>query len=240
MSCLFPPELTDRDLLAYVDGEAAGSVATHVAGCPYCRERAHGLARAQGRLAARLYRLTCPTPAELGEYYLAMLSRERSAWLAQHLLECPHCAREVAQLQGYLDELDTDVEPGVLERLRVLVARLVRGSAVGGGPHTPVLAPAYGGLRGAPGETATYEAEGVRITLQVQEGAAEQSRTLLGLVTGIALSGLEARLWAGSELVGRTLVDELGNFALVAASPGRYALSLCSSQSEVRIPDLEF
>jgi hypothetical protein len=42
---------------------------------------------------------------ELGEHHLDLLDPVRSASVAYHLHECPHCAYEVAQLKGYLGDL---------------------------------------------------------------------------------------------------------------------------------------
>ena len=54
MSCRLPPPIADRDLLAYLDGEAKEEVATHLAQCPYCRQRADQMASWQQELTARL------------------------------------------------------------------------------------------------------------------------------------------------------------------------------------------
>src|SRR5258706_10886523 len=102
MNCIFPPELEDYQLLAYLDGEADHITTLHLERCEYCRGKAHKLARFQDSLTSRLYRVTCPSTLELGEYYFKMLPASQMLVLAQHVRECSHCANEVAHLMELL------------------------------------------------------------------------------------------------------------------------------------------
>jgi anti-sigma factor RsiW len=104
MTCVSPPELTDEQLLAYLDGQAAHEVEAHVKQCPPCRERMNRLARFQSRLTGQLYRLTCPSARELGEYHLGILPDARGEEVRRHLAECPHCSQELAQFGNLLDQ----------------------------------------------------------------------------------------------------------------------------------------
>ena len=103
--CVSPPALEDWQLLAWLDGEAAPEIAAHLAECPSCRERASALDRLQKDLAARLYRLSCPTPEELGDFHLGLLRGEQADAIRVHLRTCPHCQEEIRQLRTYLSEL---------------------------------------------------------------------------------------------------------------------------------------
>src|SRR6185503_18641157 len=105
MNCISPPELEDYQLLAYLDGEANQGITSHLERCEYCHERANALARFQDRLKSRLYRVSCPSSLELGEYHLRLLPAPQMLLVAQHVRECPHCERELAQLQDFLSEL---------------------------------------------------------------------------------------------------------------------------------------
>ena len=87
MDCITSPEPNDWELLAYIDGEVDGQVLAHLEQCPHCRERARRLTRLQDRLRARLYRVTCPSPAALGEYHLGILPPDQAAAVARHLEE---------------------------------------------------------------------------------------------------------------------------------------------------------
>jgi hypothetical protein len=239
MACVSPPELTDRELLTYIDGEAGQQVVAHLERCPHCREKAHRLARFQHRLTAQLYRLTCPSSMELGEYHLGILARDRVGAVARHLSECPHCTREVAELKEYLGELAPDLEFSPLERVRVLVAQLVHGRRDPGRPGMPALTPAYAGLRGAEEEPRLYQAEDIQVVIEVQQDAEQRDRkVLLGLVIGTNISELKAHLWQANQHIITASVDELGNFVIPNLAPGSYELILSGPSIEIHAQDL--
>lgn len=244
MACVSPPELSDRELLTYIDGEADQQVVAHLERCSHCQERARRLTRLQDRLTAQLYRVVCPSPLELGEYHLGLLPRDQAAAVAWHLAECPHCAREVAQLEDYLTELAPTLEPGLLEqvkeRVKVLVAHLVNGGLAAGLLTQPTLAPAYAGIRGGEGEPFLYQADDVQIAAEVQDDAERSDRkVLLGLVIGMEPSGVKAHLWQADQRVAVVPVDELGNFVIPGLAPGSYELILSGPEVEIHIQDLE-
>ena len=162
MECVAPPQLDDSQLLAYIDGEAAPPVATHLARCPACRERAQGLGRLIGRMTVALYRLDCPTSTALGEYQLGLLADD--AAISAHLTECVHCRAEVAQLQGFLAATEREFEPGIVKRAQVLVARLLGGGRRSG----PALTLGLAGVRGGDAPL-IYEAGDLQITLTVEQ-----------------------------------------------------------------------
>jgi anti-sigma factor RsiW len=237
MVCSFPPELPNDELLAYVNGEAGEHVAAHIARCAGCRERAQALARAEGRLIDAFYRSACPTAHELGEYVLGMLAGERVRSVAAHLADCPHCAKEAAQLASYLEMLRPDIEVSPLRRMHTLVAELIHGAQRGAALGLPRLAPAYAGLRGAEeGGTLIYRAGDWQATLETEEDEAQPGRrVLLGLLTGPALPGALARLWRSDAEVAAAPVDQVGNFTLAGVEPGDYALVIESGEVEIRI-----
>ena len=238
MPCVSPLEPDDGELLAYVDGEAGPDLVAHIDRCPHCRQRAARLARLQNRLTAGLYRMACPTTEELGEYHLGALSPDRAAAVARHLTECPHCTRELAQLQEYLGELASELEFSPLERVRVLVAQLVFGEQ--GVPGVGRPAPAYAGVRGEEEGPLLYHADDAQIALEVQDDAGQRDRKLLlGLVTGLETRQLEAHLWRGDEPIITVPVDELGNFVIAGLVPGRYELILSGPAVEIHIQDLD-
>jgi anti-sigma factor RsiW len=242
---MIPPELTDRDLLAYLDGEADPQVAEHLERCPHCRQRAARLAHLQGHLTAQLYRLVCPPPQELGEYHLGLLAADRAAAVAYHLAECPHCTREIAQLQDYLADLSPALDLSQVERVvgrvRVLVARLLAAGDEAGWPGQPSLAPALPGLRGAEAGPLIYQADGLQVLIQIQEDVQQPGRkTILGLVTGLDNPHqLEVHVWQAGQRIATAPVDELGNFALSNVTPGSYELILSGPEVEIHIQALD-
>lgn len=240
MDCVMPPELNDRELLAYLDGEASHQVVAHLEQCPHCRERAEALARLQGQMTAKLYRITCPSTMELGEYHLGLLPGDRSAAVSRHLMECPHCSGEVAQLTGYLGELAPELELSPVERVKVLVAQLVGGRKGSARPRAPTLAPAYAGVRGGEEGPRLYQAGDAQIVIEVQDDAMQPGRkALLGLIMGIEPRDLVGHLWLGDQAVAQAPVDELGNLTITNLAPDSYELILKGPGLEIRILDLD-
>ena len=245
MTCLPLPELDDDILLAYVDGEADPEIRRHVAQCPHCQEKARRLASLQDRLTAHLYRIACPTPHELGEYHLSVLSPSQAQAVGEHLSLCPHCAHEVTQLEEYLGKLAPSLEPGLLqqakERARVWVARLVSGGVGGGSLGQPAFAPLLAGVRGAEAGPLIYQAEDVQLIIEIQQDVEQPDRAgILGLATGLGtIQRVEAELWQAEELVASASVDDLGNFSLSGVTPGSYELILRGADFEIRIKDLD-
>src|SRR5688500_11337512 len=123
MECISPPALTDGQLLAYVEGDADADTAAHIHRCAYCRERAPDLAQVNRQLAARVYRVACPSSVELSEYQLGLLTAEQMPAIQQHLQDCLHCTRELQQLGGFLADLAPALEPdllqGIVEPIRI-------------------------------------------------------------------------------------------------------------------------
>lgn len=246
MTCVSPPELDDGELLTYVDGEADRRVVAHLEQCSHCRDKARRLARFQGRLTSQLYRITCPSPLELGEYHLGMLSTAQAETVAEHLVSCPHCAREIAQLEGYLAELEPSLELDLLKqvkrRVRVLIAsRLIRDNSEGDWPRQPALTPAYAGVRGDEGELFIYQADDIQVVIEIQDDVEQPGRkTILGLVVGLGDDqDMEAHLWQAGQRVTVEPVDELGNFVIPDLIPASYELILVSSEKEIHIQDLQ-
>ena len=242
MACVSPPELDDRTLLIYLDGQASADIAAHIKRCSHCRERARHLALQQGRLITQLYRSNCPAPSELGEYHLGMLPVVRAEAVKRHLDECPHCRREIAQLEGYLTDLEPTLNPDplqqVVERVRVLVARLIGGGTGGSLPGPWAMTPAYVGVRGDESDVPlVYQADEVQVIIEIETDADRPDhKTVLGLVIGLdEASELKAHLWQAGQRVTTTPVDKLGNFVLTGLSTGEYELLLAGPELEIHI-----
>jgi hypothetical protein len=194
------------------------------------------MANMEDSLMARLYRADCPEPAELGEYHLGLLAPERVALLKTHLAGCPHCAREVAQLQTYLADLAPDLETSLVERAKVAIARLL--------PRPTADATTMGGLGLAlRGEETIgpqlYEAGEAQLSLEVQPQPDSPGRyTLLGLLLGVEPAGITAHLWQADQPAGTAEVDEIGNFTLGPLERGRYQLILSGPSLEIHVQEL--
>ena len=238
MTCVAPPELADRDLLAFIDDPADERVAAHLERCPHCHGRAQRLARLQERLTTGLYRLSCPPTVELGEYHLGVLDSVRAATIAAHMAGCVHCSREVAQLEGYLVDLAPDLVTSPLEQfkeqVRVLVASLV-GGARGAGPDS-----AFAGVRGEQAGPLVYQVDDVQVVLEIQDDAEQADRkTILGLLIGKDPQGMQVSLWQDDVFVTQAPVDDLGNFVIPQLLAGSYELIVTGLDVEIHIQALE-
>src|SRR6185503_15377892 len=214
MDCVSPPELDDRHLWSYVDGEADHKTMLHLKRCEHCSEKAKALAQLQVRVKSRLYRINCPSSLELGEYHLRILPSPQMLVIAQHVRECPHCEAEVAQLENFLKDLTADVKPGFPETVRVLVARLVGGSGERAAPM-----PALRGERKGP---IILEADGVLITLDVESGSNGQV-SILGQVAADEQdqwTNALVELQQADKPPMTTSLDDLGAFRFEAVRPG--------------------
>jgi hypothetical protein len=183
------------------------------------------------RLKARLFRITCPSSVELGEYHLNLVPANRKLVIAQHLRSCPHCTRELAQLQEFLS---VDAGEGLLQQARVIIARLV-------GPATQ-LAPAAISLRGEAQGPITLEADGIVIVLELQP-AGSGTLNILGQLAADnqdAWTGSKVKLSQAGKLEFSTEVDDLGAFRCEGIAAGSKALRVIRpDESVIVVSELE-
>src|SRR5215212_1999203 len=102
--CFQPPELDDLALLAAIDGEASSEVMTHLRACGSCAARAQHFAQLQGLLREQFFRMFCPTTDELVAFHYGSLALGQRGSLEAHVLDCPHCNRELDLLKQITDE----------------------------------------------------------------------------------------------------------------------------------------
>jgi anti-sigma factor RsiW len=249
MACVLPPEPNDRALLTFIDGEADSHVVAHLEQCPHCRERANRLARFQDRLSTQLSPFECPPSIKLGEYHLGMLPRAQAADVGRHLKKCPDCAREIAQLQDFLERLNPEpatkfrdeVEVLFRDKVEVLVAQLVprwSGSTPSG---LPVRMAAGMSLRGEEQQGPhLYRVDDVEVAVEVQDDAERWGhKVVLGLITGRDTHAWMAQLWQAEQCVATAPVDDSGNFIMPGlALQGSYELTLSAPEVRVHIRDL--
>ena len=217
--CISPPELDDKQLLIYLDGNADKEIVSHLERCEYCREKAENLANLQNELISRLYRINCPSSLELGEYHLHMLPASQMLMVRQHVSECPHCTRELTQLEEFFLSDLAPTENSLLGQAKVLIARLM-GAEVDSG-----LAPA---LRGESKGPLTFEADGIVIVLDIQP-VNDGKVHILGQVAADnqdQWTGALVEFRQGDELQFSTTVDDLGAFRSDSIEPGSKELRI--------------
>lgn len=222
-NCVFPPELDEKQLLEYLDDpDGDPETARHLAGCPYCKGRAASLERLQRRLTIRLYRASCPTPLELGEFHMRVTPAAQRLLIARHVSECPHCEREISELEEFLEEPAPPTS--VLETVKVMIARLVSGGAQMGTA-----------LRGEANTSPVFDADGRAISMTVQPGLHGET-SILGQIaaddqdrwTGAAVELKQPYLAA---LHGT--IDDLGAFTFDTVDPGPMQIRITSSDGVV-------
>ena len=231
MKCITSPALDDTQIISYVEGEADDAIVVHIKECPYCAKRASQLTLFQNRLRTRLYRSTCPSSIDLGDYHLGLLPASQALVVAQHIRECPRCRQEIAELAVFLAE--PDVQPDLLETAKVLFARLVGGTG---------STAASGALRGESKGPLVFEADGVVITLDVQSSSTGQA-SIQGQVAAEdqdQWTGAIVRLQQAEMQELTADVDDLGAFSFHSLPARSIQLEITSSSGvKVQIPKID-
>lgn len=230
MKCITSPALDDTEIVRYVEGEADDAVVAHIKECPFCSERASRWTLLQNRLRKQLYRVTCPTPVELGDYHLGLLPASQMLVIGQHLRECALCRREVAELENFLDELAPEIS--LLGAVKVLIARLIGGI---GEPGNEGLMPSGVALRGETKGPITLETDGIVIVLDIQSTNGGRAN-LIGQVAAAnqdQWTGALVELRQDNKLHSSTKVDDLGAFRAEGIMLGSHELRIISKDSSL-------
>ena len=233
-NCAFPPELDEVTLWLYLDGEADEKTRQHIERCTHCRERAETIDLLQKQLTGKLYRFDCPSPMQLAEANSKKLSDTERLVIEQHVRQCPHCAREVAQFRDFL--INTDQKQNDLSKsLQIMIARLF-GTDVNSQPL-----PDLGAVRGTSNEPLIFEGEGVIITLDIQTGLTRE----ISILGQLAADDQDA--WIGASVVLQqgdlpqqyVALDELGRFRFGDIPPGIVQIVITSNSGmQVQIPSI--
>lgn len=235
MNCISPPEPEDRLLMALLDGEVNPELDLHLQQCPYCRERVEALAREQNILTSRLFRVSCPSAAELGEYHLHMLVPSQMLIVSQHVRECLHCKREMDQLKEFLSDLAPSADGNFFRQAKILVARMVSGGEGASPAGEPFFA-----LRGKSEGPLTFEAEGIVIVLDIQSA----NKGMVSILGQVAAEDQEQ--WTGATVTLQqideshtTYLDDLGAFRFEETLSGHGQITITSLQGiQVKIPNI--
>lgn len=218
MECTQPPALTEDQLTAVLDGEAAPETLQHLERCPGCSRRLQRARQLESAVRTGLWRWECPPSQTLGDYHLQLLGAEQLAVIARHLDTCPHCAAELADLRAFL--ASGPVPAARPQRPPFRLPRLPRpGELIAAFvPQTPVMA-----LRGSSAGQITAHASGITIFLEFQPVASGFE------LTGQIITEKKQDEWVGAlvelrqadALTCTATLDEFGEFkcALPTAEP---------------------
>lgn len=93
--------LSDEDLMSIVYDEDALSneEQAHLAQCPLCQQRLATYRRSNGLLRSKLLLRLCPSAVDLNYYCLGGLPPQERMSIAAHILDCPLCTDEVAEIR---------------------------------------------------------------------------------------------------------------------------------------------
>jgi len=252
--CYLPPALDDLALIAAIDGEANSEVMAHLRACGSCAARAQHFATLQGLLRERFFRMFCPPTDELIAFHDGMPPGEQRDGIATHIVDCPHCHRELHLLKQITSERITGPSPPFFWRPPTATAMRQSGTLAHQPAvpqfrrvvaeaqqfqHPAALAAAYGTPRGL-GRTDqyAYQAENLQITIDVHRLINRADRRVLTgtlfLDDDLPQGACQARAYLAhnDQLIKTAELDELGNFMLEDLSPGNYRLAL-------RLPDRE-
>lgn len=230
MNCIQPELIAEGDLLAYVEGEASETIRAHVAACPACAQRAARLRQANRTLLGLLYRENCPAPEKLGQYQVGLLEAAERLSLAAHLRECPHCSRELVEMESALEAEDSLVESAL--RLIGSARRVIEAALVSpGDPATAALRGPNDTLQAVP---QAYHAAGLDILIGFQAEAGRPAGTLTGAVVQAGqVAGKQAWLFGAQPTPIASTVDDLGTFTFEAIRPGTYDLALEAGENAI-------
>ncbi len=236
-----PNKIDDRQLLAYLDGEADKETAGRIEASEEYLQRARELAQMEKRLKAQLFRVDCPEAMELGEYHLGLLNRKRSKVIKQHIKECPHCARELDQLRAFLQEGMPQEKETLLNGVKVLIARLLGETQQSSTQGGLALSPAYISLRGESRGPMTLEADGVLIMLDFQPTEDRKVNILCQLAADdqVKWTGANIELRRGGMILLKSKLDDLGAFRGEGLDPGLIELTITSSEGTIILANFE-
>lgn len=243
--CVDPGAIQDWELEAYADGDVSPHVVEHLSRCPACRAWLAEALSLEGRLRQALYRLNCPSPDTLRDYYWRYLAAEQQRQVEHHLDRCPHCTAELAELKEFVtaeraESSDTLLSRAqqVAARLRLVVARIVSPA------RRPVLT-----LRGQTRDVLLFSAGDTALSVNLEQETTG-AYTLFGQVLSppAALSsGDRVRLTAyrGAKEPQETTtpvqvpLNANGGFAVPNLRSGVYQLVVCLSNRRIVVPTLK-
>jgi hypothetical protein len=252
MDCLNSIAPTDEELISFaLDEEALPEKANnHLQQCETCQRRLTRYKQVNTYLISHLYRSQCPSGEQLSLYCADLLPADERMRIANHVIECPLCATEVAETRSFLRTLDVELpvsswSPRALLR-PIFASRVMR--------TQPQFA-----VRGNGSEAAwprQYKAESVDLSLHLSLTSSGE-HMLLGILTSIdpaesvdALEGVPAELYIAPWPLAtngdkptalpflRTQVDDLGHIVFKPVPAGEYVMVIYLPDRELIIKDL--
>ncbi|GAC1379254.1 MAG: hypothetical protein NVSMB33_04350 [Ktedonobacteraceae bacterium] len=246
-NCLDILAPSDEELLSIASDDRTLPIEEqeHLAQCPICQQRLASYINTRNRLLAKLYRSICPSAIELNYYCIGMVSEQKRISIASHILDCPLCTDEVAEIrkaQASVDLFPT-LAPSLSTRLRRIFATLVVQQVQ---PVTRAEQPDIGWPR-------QYHTDSIDLSLHLSL-ASNQEIMLLGIITSTdptqtldAFQDRQVGLYTAPGPLNdettpqpllSTQIDEVGNIFLENVPAGEYIMLIHLPDQEVVIEGL--
>ena len=221
---------TDANLFAYLENNISSSAAVQIESSAELQARMNGISAEGREITALLFRHICPPADEIGDYHFGFLPKAEANRIATHLAICPHCSRELVQMQRFVGELPT--APSLIDRIKVWFADLLPEDDTVGQPKLA--------FRGDDDELLLYEANELQISIDVQDDVEHVGyRAIVGLVIGGEEAEYKAQLYRDGEHVQTVEVDIAGSFICDHLQPGEYELILNGDEVLVHLQSLK-
>ncbi len=256
MDCLNSIAPTDEELISFaLDDEALPTEANnHLQQCETCQKRLARYKQTNTYLLSHLYRSQCPSGQELSLYCADLVSDEDRFRIANHVLDCPLCANEVAETRAFLRTQDIEL-PVPAFSLRALLRPIFATRVFRTQPQFAVRGGSDSSETSWPRQ---YRAETVDLSLHLSF-TSKGERMLLGIITSIdpkesveIFEGVAAELYTApgpltsngdkptAHPLLRTQVDDLGNFVFKPVPTGHYIMMIFLPNGELVIEDITF
>jgi len=233
-SCIRPEEIPDWRWEAYLDGVRTPDLERHLMECSYCTARLAQLSGLSDQLKVALHRVDCPSADALRSYRWNELPAERAGVIAEHLLACRTCRRELAVFAGPAlapAPGQDNAEQPLLARVHLFIARLVT-----------TAQPAAPALRGTLTAGAVYQVDETGWEVTLREAIEAYGYAVAGQVLGpepeALADGRVTALADGQPAVAASL-DASGWFTLRGLAPGQYALWIEMADDVIHLPTIE-
>jgi hypothetical protein len=254
MDCLNSIAPTDEELISFaLDEDALPTDANiHLQQCETCQKRLARYKQANTYLLSHLYRSQCPSGQELSLYCAGLVPDEDRIRIANHVLDCPLCANEVAETRKFLRTLDVEL-PVPTFSLRALLHPIFATRVLHTQPQFAVRGDSDSSEASWPRQ---YKAETADLSLHLSF-TSKGERMLLGILTSAdpnesvdALEGVTAELYISpgpltsngdkptALPILHTEVDDLGHVIFKPVLNGQYVLIIYLPNRELVIEDI--
>lgn len=229
--------------LVYDEGMLSTQEQAHFDTCTLCQQRLQTYNGLQHALLSTLMRRLCPSALRLNYYCLGVVSAQERVRIASHLLDCPHCADEVAEsrrLQAAFEPFPPTTSPFLA--VQRVFAQLV----------TQQARPVTRSDTVSEGWPRQYQANEISLSLHLSRQTGGQIM-LLGILTSSqaamtvdAFNGVKVDLYCAETVTQATQqrpalstqVDDMGNLLLAPIAVGSYTLIVRLRDREVVIEGL--